>query len=68
MENKLKQEECGISEVMGQSNQIYQLKLLQKITLMKNSELCENMSKSKNTNRVTLNIHLRLKCLIFVSF
>ena len=28
-------------EVMGQSNQVHQFKLLQRITLMKNSELCE---------------------------
>ena len=32
-------------EFMGQLNQVYQLKLLQKITLMKNSEFYEDMSK-----------------------
>ena len=36
-------------EVIGQSNKVHQLKLLQKITLMKNSEFCEDMSKSRNT-------------------
>ena len=43
---------------MAQSNQVHQWKLLQKITLMKNSEFCEDMSKSKNANRVTLIIYL----------
>ena len=55
-------------EVMRKSNQVHQLKLLQKITLMKDSEFCEDMPKSKNAKRVTLIIHLWLKCLIFVSF
>ena len=32
-------------EVIGQSNQVHQLKLLKKITLMKNSEFCDDMSK-----------------------
>ena len=45
-------------EVMGKSNQVHQLELLQKKTLLKNSECCEDMSKSKNANRVTLIIHL----------
>ena len=40
-------------EVMGQSNQGHQLKLLQKITLMKKSQFYEDMSKSKNAIRVT---------------
>ena len=35
-------------EVMGQLNQVHQLKLLQKVTLVKNSDICEDMSKSKN--------------------
>ena len=51
-----------------ESNQVHQLKMLQKITLMKNSEFCEDMSKSKNANRVTFIIYLWLKCLIFHSF
>ena len=34
-------------EVMGKSNRIHQLKLLQKITVMKKCEFCEDMSKSK---------------------
>ena len=45
-------------EVMGKSNQNHQLKLLQKITLMKNSEFCKEMSKSKKANRVTLIIYI----------
>ena len=45
-------------EVIGQSNHFHQFKLLQKITLMKNSELCEDMSKLNNANRVTLIIYL----------
>ena len=53
---------------MGKSNQVHQLKLRQKITLMKNSEFCEDMSKSKNANRITLIIYLWLKRLIFLSF
>ena len=53
------------SVVMGTSNQVHQLKLLQKITQMKNSEFCEDMSKSKNANRVSLIIHLWLKYLSF---
>ena len=32
---------------MGQSNQVHQLQLLQKITLMKNCEFCEDMSNKK---------------------
>ena len=59
MENKLKQEEGGvIVEIMGQSNQVHQLKLLQKITILKISEFCENISKSKNANRVKLIIYI----------
>ena len=58
MENKLKQEEYGISvKLWGQSNQVHQLKLLLKITLMKNSQFCEDMSKSKNVIRVTLIVY-----------
>ena len=47
-------------EVKGKANQVHQLKLLQKITLMKNSEFCEDMSifKKKNADRITLIIHL----------
>ena len=46
MENKLKKEECGISvRLWGNQTTVHQLKLLQKITLMKNSECCEKMSK-----------------------
>ena len=55
-------------EVMGQSNQVHQLKLLHKIILMKNSEFCEDMSKSKNVNCVTLIIYLWLKWLVFSQF
>ena len=32
-------------EAMGKSNQVHQLKLLQNITLMKNCDFCEDMSK-----------------------
>ena len=42
---------------MGQSNQVHQLKLLLKIALMKNSEFCEDMSKSNNAIRVTLIVY-----------
>ena len=45
-------------EVMGQSNKVHQLKLLQNITLMKSSEFWEDMSKSRNANRVTQIIYL----------
>ena len=41
-------------EAFGQSNQVNQLILRQKTMLMKNREFCEDMSKSKNANRVTL--------------
>ena len=41
-------------EAMGQSNQTYQLKLLHKITLMKICEFCEDMSKAKSANCVSL--------------
>ena len=54
-------------EGTGQSNQVQQLKLLQKISLMKNSKSCEDMSKSKHANRVTLIIYLWLNGLIFKS-
>ena len=37
-------------EVMGQSNQVHQLKLLQMITLMKNSEFCKDIKKCKSCN------------------
>ena len=43
-------------EFQGQSNQDHQLKLLQKI--MKNYEFCEDMSKSKYANSVTLITYL----------
>ena len=43
---------------MGQLNQVDQLKLLQKKTLMKNCDICEDMSKSKNANRVLFIIFL----------
>ena len=44
-------------EAMGQSNQVDQLKLFQKITLMKNIfvETCQN---NKNANRVLFIIYL----------
>ena len=45
-------------EAMGQSNQADQLKLIQKITLIKNCDFCEDMSKSKNANRVLFIIYL----------
>ena len=38
---------------MGQSNQVDQLELLQKITLMQNCEFGADMSKSKKSNRVS---------------
>ena len=40
-------------EATGQSNQVYQLKLRQDITPMQNCEFCEEMSKSKKSNRVS---------------
>ena len=41
---------------MGQSNQVDQMKLLQKITLIKDCEFCEDMSKlKKNANRASFN-------------
>ena len=41
-------------ETKGKSNKIDQLKLLQEITLMKNYEPCEDMSKSKKkSNRIS---------------
>ena len=49
---------------MGQSNQVHQMELLQKITPMKNSEFCNK----KNANHVTFIIYLWLKCLTFQSF
>ena len=43
-------------EVMGQSNQVHQLKLLQKIiSYKKRSEFCEYMSKSKNAKSCNVN-------------
>ena len=54
-------------KVMWQSNQVHLLKLLQKITLMNNSEFCEDVSKAHNANGVTSIIYLWLKCLIFRS-
>ena len=44
-------------EAMGQSNQVA-IELLQNITLIKNCDFCEDMSKSKNANRVLLIIYL----------
>ena len=35
-------------EVMGQSNQVHQLKLLLKITLMKNSDFVKTFQNKKN--------------------
>ena len=35
-------------EELGQSNQVYQLQLLQNVTRMKNCDFCEDKSKSKN--------------------
>ena len=45
-------------EAMGQSNQVDQMKLLQEVTLMKNCDFCEDMSKSKNANCVSKIIYL----------
>ena len=44
------------------------MKLLPKITLMKNSQFCEEISKSKHAIRVTLIMYFWLKCLIFLRF
>ena len=56
-------------EAMGQSNQVDQLKLLQKITLMKNWFLWRHVKKRKNANRVLFINHIPwLKCLIFLCF
>ena len=52
-------------EALGQSNQVYQLKLLQKITLLKICEFCEDMSKSKNANRASLIVYLDQNYLFF---
>ena len=49
-----------MSEALGQSNQVYQLQFLRKVTLMKNCDFCEDMSKSKNANRVSLVIYMYL--------
>ena len=45
---------------MGQSNQVDQLKLLQKVTLMKNCDFFEDLSKPKNANRLLLIIYIFL--------
>ena len=45
-------------EALGQSNQVHQLQLLQKVTVMKNCDFCEEMSKSNNANRVLSIIYL----------
>ena len=45
-------------EALGQSNQVHQLQLLQKVTLMKNCDFSEDMSKTKNANHVLLIIYL----------
>ena len=45
-------------KALGQSNKVHQLQLLQKVTLMKNCDFCEDMSKSKITNHVLLIICL----------
>ena len=42
-------------EVIRQFNQVHQLKLLLKITLMKNSQFCEDMSKSKKCKSCNIN-------------
>ena len=55
-------------EVIGQSNQVHQLKLRLKITLMKNSQFCEDMSKSKKCNSCNINYIRLTKCLIVQSF
>ena len=55
-------------EAMGQSNQVHQLQLLQKVTLMKNFDFCVDMSKSKNANSVLLIIHLDKNVLFFCVF
>ena len=36
-------------EVMGKSNQVHKLKLIQKIMLMKHSEFCEEKEKKCNS-------------------
>ena len=55
-------------EAMRQSNQVDQLKLLHKITLMKHCDFCEDMSKSKNSNRVLSIIYLDINVLFFCVF
>ena len=45
-------------EALGQSNQVHYLQLLQKVTLMKNCDFCEDMSKLKHANRVSLMTYL----------
>ena len=56
-------------EAMGQSNQVDQHKLLQKIALIKICEFCEDMSKSKKKCKSFIINHIPwLKCLIFRCF
>ena len=55
-------------KALGQSNQVHQLLLLQKVTLMKNCDFCEDMSKQKKCKSCIINHILRLKCLIFSRF
>ena len=43
------------SEAFGHSNQVHQLKLLQKITLLKNCVFCEDMSKIQKCNSCSIN-------------
>ena len=52
-------------EAFGQWNQVHQLQLLQKITLMKNCEFFEDMSKLKKYKSCIIYHIPRLKCLIF---
>ena len=49
-------------------NRTNHLHLLQKVTLMKNCEFCEDVSKSKQCKSCIMNYIPRLKCLVFLCF
>ena len=53
-------------KVIGQSNHVHQLKLLQRITLMKISDICEDMSKSKKCKSFNIN-HIPLTKMSYFS-
>ena len=69
MENKLKQEECGISvNLWGNHTKFIHWNYFRRKPLWKIQNFVKTSQSQKNANRVTLIIYIWLKCLIFRVF